>query len=328
MGATLALKGGKRGASALIGYVNRHGNLDKERIYTHELSAENELAQKQLEATRRIFGKTDGIQAFHWVQSFDDSFDKNNFEDVAKAHEIGKSLVDEIAKSYPNHEIYMGTHTDSKSGYIHNHIVFASIDTQTGKKFHSNSEVGYHLQDLNDRVLLEFGIEQPKEKYKQVDYEMHAEGKMSNREKMKHMILEAQGTASDFTSFKKNLQNDFGVEVYEYNKGKRIGFTWLDDEGKKFTIGGRKLGTDFERPAIERSLELNQQKTLEKTQEVKPKVKYEPDDFSISSLKNHAQQLQKQAEQKKKQDLQRQKEMAQLQHYLHNFDGRGMDRER
>lgn len=325
MGATLALKGGKRGASALVGYVNRHGDLDKERIYTHELSAENELAQKQLEATRRIFGKTDGIQAFHWVQSFDDSFDKNNSEDVAKAHEIGKKLVDEIAKSYPDHEIYMGTHTDSKSGYIHNHIVFASVDTQTGKKFHSDSEVGYHLQDLNDRVLLEFGIEQPKEKYKQVDYEMHAEGKMSNREKMKHMILDSQSHSSDFDSFKKNLQKDFGVEVYEYNKGKRIGFNWQDDEGQKFTIGGRKLGSDFERPAIERSLELNQQKTLEKPHDTKQKIKNEPEDFSISNLKKHAQQLQEQSEQKEKQDLQEQQKIAQPQHFPHHFGGRGMD---
>lgn len=328
MGATLALKGGKSGASALVGYVNRHGDLDRERIYTHELSEGNELAQKQLEATRRIFGKTDGIQAFHWVQSFDDSFDKNNSKDVTKAHEIGKKLVDEIAKSYPNHEIYMGTHTDSKSGYIHNHIVFASIDNQTGKKFHSNSEVGYHLQDLNDKVLLAFGIEQPKEKYKQVDYEMHAEGKMSNREKVKHMILDSQGHSSDFDSFKRNLKKDFGVEVYEYNNGKRIGFTWLDDDEQKFTIGGRKLGTDFERPAIERSLELNQQKTLEKPQEMKPEAKNEQDDFSISNLKNHAQQLQEQAEIKKKQDLQRQKEKAQRQHYPHNFGGSGMDRGR
>lgn len=38
MGATLALKGGKRGASALLGYVNRHGKLDSDRIYTHEIS--------------------------------------------------------------------------------------------------------------------------------------------------------------------------------------------------------------------------------------------------------------------------------------------------
>ena len=121
MGATLALKGGKRGASALLGYVNRHGKLESDRIYTHEISPSNELAQKQLEANRRIFGKTGGIQAFHWVQSFDKSFNKENDEHVQKAHEIGSKLVDEIAKAYPNHEIYMGTHTDSPSGYIHNH---------------------------------------------------------------------------------------------------------------------------------------------------------------------------------------------------------------
>ncbi|MEJ4955601.1 relaxase/mobilization nuclease domain-containing protein [Enterococcus faecium] len=210
----------------------------------------------------------------------------------------------------------MGTHTDSESGYIHNHIVFASIDTETGKKFHSDTEVGYHLQDLNDKVLLSFGIEQPKEKFKQVDFEMHAEGKMSNREKMKHMILGAQDMSTDFDSFKKNLQEAYAVEVYEYNKGKRIGFKWVDDEGKDFTIGGRKLGSDFERPAIERTLEFSQQKQekeVEKPLETKPKVTN--DDFSISGLKNLANDIRQQEERKKKEELQRQKEIERQQRF-------------
>ena len=269
MGATLALKGGKRGASALLGYVNRHGKLESDRIYTHEISPGNELAQKQLEANRRVFGKTGGIQAFHWVQSFDKSFNKENDEHVQKAHEIGSKLVDEIAKAYPNHEIYMGTHTDSPSCYIHNHIVFSSINHQTGAKFHSNNEVGYHLEDLNDQVLAEFGIQQPKEKYKTVDFEMHSEGKRSNREEMKLMIIQAKKQAVDFDSFKEVLEKDYQVEVYEFNNGKRIGFKWTDREGKDFTICARKLGTDFERPGIEQS--FGQATQIEKEEPVEEK---------------------------------------------------------
>lgn len=304
MGATLALKGGKRGASALIGYVNRHGELATDRIYTHEISSSNELAQKQLEATRRIFGKTGGIQAFHWVQSFDKKFDKDNEEHVQKAHEIGSRLVDEIAAAYPNHEIYMGTHTDSASGYIHNHLVFSSVDHQTGAKFHSNNEVGYHLQDLNDKVLADFGIQQPREKYKAIDFEMHREGKMSNREEMKHRIIQAKEQATDFESFKEVLEKDYQVEVYEFNGGKRIGFKWTDHEGKDFTIGARKLGTDFERPGIEesfeRTLEMGPTTVIEEPVEKKTsKVADVPKNgFSLSGLQAINEQIRKQREER------------------------------
>ena len=310
MGATLALKGGKRGASALLGYVNRHGKLESDRIYTHEISPSNELAQKQLEANRRIFGKTGGIQAFHWVQSFDKSFNKENDEHVQKAHEIGSKLVDEIAKAYPNHEIYMGTHTDSPSGYIHNHIVFSSINHQTGAKFHSNNEVGYHLQDLNDQVLAEFGIQQPKEKYKTVDFEMHSEGKRSNREEMKLMIIQAKKQAVDFDSFKEVLEKDYQVEVYEFNNGKRIGFKWTDREGKDFTIGARKLGTDFERPGIEQS--FGQATQIEKEEPVEEKeVEVTDDSFSLDdlhALNNQIRQEKEDEERAEKERLERQKQ--------------------
>ncbi len=310
MGATLALKGGKRGASALLGYVNRHGKLESDRIYTHEISPGNELAQKQLEANRRIFGKTGGIQAFHWVQSFDKSFNKENDEHVQKAHEIGSKLVDEIAKAYPNHEIYMGTHTDSPSGYIHNHIVFSSINHQTGAKFHSNNEVGYHLQDLNDQVLAEFGIQQPKEKYKTVDFEMHSEGKRSNREEMKLMIIQAKKQAVDFDSFKEVLEKDYQVEVYEFNNGKRIGFKWTDREGKDFTVGARKLGTDFERPGIEQS--FGQATQIEKEEPVEEKeVEVTDDSFSLDDLhvlNNQIRQEKEDEERAKKERLERQKQ--------------------
>ena len=204
----------------------------------------------------------------------------------------------------------MGTHTDSPSGYIHNHIVFSSINHQTGAKFHSNNEVGYHLQDLNDQVLAEFGIQQPKEKYKTVDFEMHSEGKRSNREEMKLMIIQAKKQAVDFDSFKEVLEKDYQVEVYEFNNGKRIGFKWTDREGKDFTIGARKLGTDFERPGIEQS--FGQATQIEKEEPVEEKeVEVTDDSFSLDDLhvlNNQIRQEKEDEERAKKERLERQKQ--------------------
>lgn len=118
---------------------------------------------------------------------------------------------------------------------------------------------------------------------------------------MKLMIIQAKKQANDFDSFKDVLEKDYQVEVYEFNNGKRIGFKRTDKEGKDFTIGGRKLGSDFERPGIEQSLSQSKEVAKEKgaREPVEKEVEGTSDTFSLSGLHAVNKRIRQEKEEKK-----------------------------
>lgn len=90
------------------------------------------------------------IQSFHPDElSADDPFD------VQLAHLAGLELARRLA---PNTDVVVATHTDSKSGHLHNHIIYANHDRVTGatprnvRNFHAVSRV-------NDAVMKDLGLE-------------------------------------------------------------------------------------------------------------------------------------------------------------------------
>ncbi|MFC6603987.1 relaxase/mobilization nuclease domain-containing protein [Ectobacillus funiculus] len=87
-----------------------------------------EYAKSQFKATRELWGKTEGIQAHHVIQSF-----KPGEVTPELANQIGQDLAREIAKGY---EAVVYTHTDKE--HIHNHIVINSVSFEDGKKYQAH----------------------------------------------------------------------------------------------------------------------------------------------------------------------------------------------
>lgn len=90
------------------------------------------------------------IQSFHPDElSADDPFD------VQLAHLAGLELARRLA---PNTDVVVATHTDSRSGHLHNHIIYANHDRVTDttprnvRNFHAVSRV-------NDEVMRDLGLE-------------------------------------------------------------------------------------------------------------------------------------------------------------------------
>ena len=83
--------------------------------------------------TKEELGKTGGRLAYHIIQSF-------------KPGEITPELALQIAKEFTeeclsDYEVVIGTHVDKE--HIHSHILFNSVNRQTGEKFHINNREYY-----------------------------------------------------------------------------------------------------------------------------------------------------------------------------------------
>lgn len=90
------------------------------------------------------------IQSFHPDElSADDPFD------VQLAHLAGLELARRLA---PNTDVVVATHTDSKSGHLHNHIIYANHDRVTGTT-PRNVRNFYAVKRSNDAVMRDLGLE-------------------------------------------------------------------------------------------------------------------------------------------------------------------------
>lgn len=88
-----------------------------------------ENAAEEFEAVKRMFGKSDGRQYYHIIQSFS----PNDPVDFETAHELGMQL----AAYFPQFQCVVATHKDRK--HIHNHIVMNSVSFHNGRMFHQTA---------------------------------------------------------------------------------------------------------------------------------------------------------------------------------------------
>ena len=97
-----------------------------------------------------------GNQAELIIQSFHpDELDKDNPFDVQLAHLAGLELARRIA---PNSDVVVATHIDSESGHLHNHIIIANHDRETGKT-PRNARNFHAVSRVNDQVMNDLGLE-------------------------------------------------------------------------------------------------------------------------------------------------------------------------
>ena len=108
-----------------------------------------ETAWREMKATKERWGKTDGIQGFHIVQSF-----KPGEITPDLAHRIGVEFVEQC---FPGFEAVVGTHLDH--AHIHNHIVLNSVNCVDGHKYHSSKKSYYaELREISDDLCRKYGL--------------------------------------------------------------------------------------------------------------------------------------------------------------------------
>ena len=132
-------------------------NPDKteKQFYTTGINCEVKDAVKQMQFVKTLYGKENGILAFHAYQSF------NEGEVIPEiAHEIGVKLADEMWGD--RFQVVVSTHLNT--GHLHNHFVINSVSFKDGKKYYSNLTNTALLRKTSDEICEEYGLSVLKEK--------------------------------------------------------------------------------------------------------------------------------------------------------------------
>lgn len=138
-------------------FVLRYTMQDKKTVtddgvkYVSGVNCTPQSAYTEFNNTKKLFGKTEGRQYYHFVQSF--SVDENISPETA--HEIALRFAEETEK-FRGFEIVVSTHCDRD--HIHSHFVMNSVNSETGKKFHITEREIEMLMQVSDNICREYGL--------------------------------------------------------------------------------------------------------------------------------------------------------------------------
>ena len=230
-----------------INYV-LNGDKTQERVLTAHLNCDPGRECRQMLDTKRAYGKEDGVMYYHIIQSF-------------KPGEITPELALEIAKEFAQehlagYETVIGVHVDKE--HIHAHLVFNSVNADTGEKYHSNAQSYYQqIRATSDRLCREHGLSVIMEgssgrAVSYIEWLRQSRGQPTFRSMLEADLRTAIEDANDLGHFFM-LMEHMGWEI---SHGNRLGFRLRGQD--RFMYPGRKNGLFTEdgiRAAIQSGLE-------------------------------------------------------------------------
>ena len=225
-----------------------NGDKTEDQILTAQQNCDPGQECRQMLATKEAVGKLDGIQYYHMIQSF-------------RPGEISPKLALEIAKSFAaehlqGYEAVIATHVDR--GHIHSHIVFNSVNADTGEKYHSNAQSYYQqIRAVSDRICQEHGLSvilsgEPSKSVSYVEWLRQSKGQPTFRSMLEADLRESIEDANDIGHFFLIMEH----KGYEISHGGRLGFRLRGQERYQYPGRRNPLFTeDGIRAAIEQNLE-------------------------------------------------------------------------
>jgi len=254
----------------IVNYV-----LDKEktddRIISGKDCSPNEVAIDEMNTTRELFNKTDGLSYHHIIQSF-----KPGETNPEKAHEIGKELAE---KQFKGHEVLVVTHIDKD--HIHNHLLVNSVSFKDGRKLVSNKETLREIKRESNRICQRENLSIIKgpyaeRSYSMAEYRLAEKGMPIWKEQLRCAIDEAKEHSKNLVELKEYLKENFNIDMKIQNKN----LSFLHPEKKKY-CRGKKLGHAYTKEEIVRFFQRGPQR-----KEVNPSLSYRKADFRIPEIKS------------------------------------------
>ena len=207
-----------------------NGDKTQERVLTAHLNCDPGHECRQMLETKRAVGKEDGVQYYHLIQSF-------------RPGEVSPELALEIAREFAEehlagYQTVIGVHVDRE--HIHAHILFNSVNADTGEKYHSNARSYYRqIRATSDRLCREHGLSvliqgEPSKAVSYIEWLRQSRGQPPFRSMLEADLRSAIADANDLGHFFL-LMEHMG---YEISHGNRLGFRLRGQE--RFMIPGRK----------------------------------------------------------------------------------------
>ena len=235
------------GLQQAIDYV-LNGNKTDDCILTAHFNCDPGREYRQMMQTKRETHRTDGRQCYHIIQSF-------------RPGEITPELALEIAKAFVQEhldgfEVVIGTHVDRH--HIHSHIVFNSVNADTGEKYHSTQQSYYQqIRAISDRLCREHGLSvivqgEPARSVSYIEWLRQTKGQPTFRSMLEADLRDAIRDANDLGHFFLLMEH----KGYEIHHGGRLGFRLRGQD--RFQYPGRRdplFTEDGIRTAIQGNLE-------------------------------------------------------------------------
>lgn len=205
------------------------------------VNCEPSLVREQFKATRELFGKPDGVQAHHVIQSF-----KPGEIDAREANEIGRMLAERMA---PGFESVVYTHTDK--AHIHNHIVINAVSFENGRKYHSDRTQLFAIREQSNELCREKNLEtirkpEARERFAMAEYKLVERGERLWKDELRTAIDKAREQTSSLRELQSHLKHHYGIEMKIQNKN----VSYLHPEKQKY-VRGAKLGQAYTKEVLE-----------------------------------------------------------------------------
>ena len=139
----------------IFGYVMREEATEMKLIDGIMCSPDTALEEFRL--VKQLYGKENGRQYYHIVQSFSTEDDLT----PETAHEIGMRFVQSFER-FRGYQAVVATHVNTD--HIHNHIILNSVNCETGYKFHQTRDEMLEAKLFSNELCREYGLSVTEEK--------------------------------------------------------------------------------------------------------------------------------------------------------------------
>ena len=155
MATVIFIKEGRQNRSAMRAVINycqqEYKTFDSKskRRLVSGVNCDGENAYREFMATKKVYGKDNGIFFYHYAQSFSPT-EKITPE---KAHKIALEFAE---KAWSGHEVLVTTHCDAS--HIHSHFVINSVGFESGMKLRQSPSTLKKLRKLSDEICIAHGL--------------------------------------------------------------------------------------------------------------------------------------------------------------------------